>query len=1058
MILPNINLPVLVAVTGSGAKGRLLVKAVDAFSNGSNGTFTNGVDGARFTLQHETTYSILESKTSDSSGEVLFDELPPGNYKLKVDGPKHQPLTRRVTIQPGATTSEQVVLEYSAVKVTWEVVETTIRDRYDIRLNFDFETQVPIAQVIIEPGAVNLPIMRAGQVYNSEIILTNVGLLRADNLQLRLPDMAPYFRMEVSGLAPKKLEAKESIRLGLKITCLVNPPRNDGVIVAWEPRDVYNQMAAAGMDPHSTAQTGGGGESGGRATASPCVFRYRTMVLYTYCCPNGLCFNGFIFTDTVYGVPGPCLGGTGGYTRPRAEGFGGGSYIGTAPIAELLGCPDLGGQPGQPAETDLAIVAHWPGRLSDPTKKVDRPTSGEYKALLMANEDNDDAGLGGAVDSADAQASASDDDLVKLTLKLLKIPKSGTVELQLPAGLRAFDKEGQELSGSQLTIPKGNPSKKLAAIWSGQVDIWVEGLASWTGGGKVIFSCNGKSDAVGLGPVDIAVDANRDGVIRYSGNYADSTLEDKPVDTTAVSKKFQFWLNDDDDSDEKDHPGSTTRDSNDMVINSKRDLEDFARLNIYIGGMQESILSGQIRVGLKWKSIADSPSIKLWRNLSLKGGTEYLTQDLVAAQHLKLQNVALIQGSATCILPASFWQDSNFSATQSNVFLLFEGVTAGTGELVITFHNSLGVEIGEGPGVWLDIDNIKRMYAGGYEYQDNPYKDKTDDTIVFVHGWNMSPEGSSSFAETMLKRLWHRGFKGRFALFRWNTYYSNDWQWVRYGGGIDAYLARYNDSEYIAWQAAAGLKTFVAELRGTRKHIVAHSMGNIVASEAFRQGMQASNYALMQGAVPSACYDEDEARIKQPTGDRHYGFPMWDNVTPDDDPDLATRALAYRGRFKDLSVNKVNFYLEKDFATSIAWEINNDQTKPEGGSLAANFRYHRTGVSGQKLFKYHWETIPGSQGTQEQVLDYYLSASNSYEAMSFACHTWGKAVGAWGATAGSITPSKSVNLGSSTFNLPEEDDPGFGDEHSGQFNGNIQNLKPFYNTLIDKLGVGPANP
>ena len=39
---------------------------------------------------------------------------------------------------------------------------------------------------------------------------------------------------------------------------------------------------------------------------------------------------------------------------------------------------------------------------------------------------------------------------------------------------------------------------------------------------------------------------------------------------------------------------------------------------------------------------------------------------------------------------------------------------------------------------------------------------ETKQYIVFVHGWNMSYEGSQNFAETMFKRLWQRGYKGRF--------------------------------------------------------------------------------------------------------------------------------------------------------------------------------------------------------------------------------------------------------------------------------------------------------
>ena len=70
--------------------------------------------------------------------------------------------------------------------------------------------------------------------------------------------------------------------------------------------------------------------------------------------------------------------------------------------------------------------------------------------------------------------------------------------------------------------------------------------------------------------------------------------------------------------------------------------------------------------------------------------------------------------------------------------------------------------------------------------------------------------------------------------------------------------------------------------------------------------------------------------------------------------------------------------------------------------------------------------------------------------MAFACRTWGKAAGAWGATAGSI--NNSLNLSNPAFDLPGEES-GFGDEHSAEFDFRIQQLVDFYNSLLDELEV-----
>ena len=54
-----------------------------------------------------------------------------------------------------------------------------------------------------------------------------------------------------------------------------------------------------------------------------------------------------------------------------------------------------------------------------------------------------------------------------------------------------------------------------------------------------------------------------------------------------------------------------------------------------------------------------------------------------------------------------------------------------------------------------------------FAYRADPRADPS--TVTFVHGWNMKQNESINFSETMFKRLWHAGFKGHFAMFRWPT-------------------------------------------------------------------------------------------------------------------------------------------------------------------------------------------------------------------------------------------------------------------------------------------------
>jgi hypothetical protein len=272
------------------------------------------------------------------------------------------------------------------------------------------------------------------------------------------------------------------------------------------------------------------------------------------------------------------------------------------------------------------------------------------------------------------------------------------------------------------------------------------------------------------------------------------------------------------------------------------------------------------------------------------------------------------------------------------------------------------------------------------------------------------------------------------------------------GQAIDAYLSKFNDSEHNAWVTGQGLATFVnTDLpSGYTKGVIAHSMGNVVAGAALLHGMTVNNYALLHAAIPAACYDEDPNLKPTPTTQSTAGVTvhLWDpDTTPDDDPDFTTRALAYRGRLKNVKGNLINFYLPEDYATSYAWELNNVLTKPpsdpgnrpEYGLFNTNFGYDRAAPSGQKLAKFGLASV-----------DHYLTDPN--EAEPFACRTWAKAVGAEGKTRGALNGA-GLNMGTPAFGGTK----GLDTEHSGEFNRSIQEVADFYNALLDALII-PRNP
>lgn len=100
----------------------------------------------------------------------------------------------------------------------------------------------------------------------------------------------------------------------------------------------------------------------------------------------------------------------------------------------------------------------------------------------------------------------------------------------------------------------------------------------------------------------MAVDANRDGTIKFAGNFNNQSVAGKPTDKTEETKPFRLWCNDDDDhvgSKEEDRVPVVRADSQDDQIDGRRDLEDFTRLFIHLGAFHEELVSGTMKVGLK---------------------------------------------------------------------------------------------------------------------------------------------------------------------------------------------------------------------------------------------------------------------------------------------------------------------------------------------------------------------------------------------------------------------------------------------------------------------------
>jgi RHS repeat-associated protein len=218
---PQTDINLYVSVTQSDV-GNALFKIADIYTGTRDEDLNliQGLAGARVTLQNELVTTQEYTDSSDEAGEVVFPDIPAGRYKVRVTAADHREHVGRIWVKPGVTATQDVFLDYNVVTVDWSVSETTIQDNYEIVLSATYETEVPAAVVGIAPMSITLPEMQAGDVFNTEVTLTNHGLIRADDVAFSLPADDAHFVYETLANIPDTIAARQQITIPIRITCL----------------------------------------------------------------------------------------------------------------------------------------------------------------------------------------------------------------------------------------------------------------------------------------------------------------------------------------------------------------------------------------------------------------------------------------------------------------------------------------------------------------------------------------------------------------------------------------------------------------------------------------------------------------------------------------------------------------------------------------------------------------------------------------------------------------------------------------------------------------------
>ncbi|MDO4525230.1 MAG: choice-of-anchor Q domain-containing protein [Bacteroidales bacterium] len=180
----------------SESKGSLEVDVVDEYFY--NTADKKHLNGAKVVVRNQYNNQEVASGYSDTSGIVKFDSIPEGSYLLCVKADKHSEYQETIEIQAGQKLDKFVFLAYQAITYTWNVERVEIEDKYDINLDFEYETNVPAPVVTLSfpNGVPDKSRFEIGVPKTVRLQITNHGLIAAHYVKFGMPRV-PYYRFYV---------------------------------------------------------------------------------------------------------------------------------------------------------------------------------------------------------------------------------------------------------------------------------------------------------------------------------------------------------------------------------------------------------------------------------------------------------------------------------------------------------------------------------------------------------------------------------------------------------------------------------------------------------------------------------------------------------------------------------------------------------------------------------------------------------------------------------------------------------------------------------------------
>ncbi|MCK4659184.1 MAG: hypothetical protein KAV82_06640 [Phycisphaerae bacterium] len=132
-----------------------------------------------------------ETLITDDTGIVLFVGLTEAHYDITVTAPEHGRFATTLLVPASNERQIEAFLPRQAVSYEWTVEPIDIEDNYEIVIEAEFETNVPMPVVTIDPPLVDLTNLES-PFLQIDFTITNHGFIQADAARLLIGEHPRY--------------------------------------------------------------------------------------------------------------------------------------------------------------------------------------------------------------------------------------------------------------------------------------------------------------------------------------------------------------------------------------------------------------------------------------------------------------------------------------------------------------------------------------------------------------------------------------------------------------------------------------------------------------------------------------------------------------------------------------------------------------------------------------------------------------------------------------------------------------------------------------------------